>query len=307
MTSDRRPPMQIEDLIGLELFVDTCRLGSISAAARRHHLSQPSATERLRRLERKLGVALLRRGPGGSAPTVEGEAVAEWARSVLASVDQLDIGVSALRSSKERRPLRIMASMTVAEYVLPGWLLNHRTAGGAQVDLSVGNSVAVAEAVKAGRVQLGFVESPRLFTGLRSTVVGGDRLILVVGPTHPWARRRKPLPPEELAETPLMMREPGSGTRDAFEEAMAGAGLVPTDPSAVLASTTALKTATVAGGATVISELAVVPELAAGTLRDVPIAHLDLTRRFRAVWQPSGTDPEAGRFLRRVRAHRKAP
>ena len=121
--------VDIDDLVGLELFIDALRLGSISAAAREHHLSQPSATERLRRLERRLGVELLRRGPGGSAPTAEGEAVAVWAREVLAAVEHLDAGVTALRPPSGRHPLRIMASLTVAEYVLPSWLQAHRVNG----------------------------------------------------------------------------------------------------------------------------------------------------------------------------------
>ncbi len=294
--------LHVDDLVGLELFIDTIRFGSISAAARQHQLSQPSATERLRQLERRIGVELLRRGPGGSVPTPEGHAVAEWAHDVLAAIDRLAAGVGALRTSAERHPLRIMASLTVAEYVLPGWLHAHRAAGGVPVDLGVGNSVAVARSVSDGEVLLGFVETPRRFPGLSSAIVGGDVLTVVVSPDHPWARRRKPLSSSELASASLLVREQGSGTRDAFEAAAAADGLELAEPLAVLASTTTLKTAAMAGdGACVLSELAVVGEIAAGSLVAVPVSGLDLRREFRALWRPAAADAEVRRFLRLAR------
>lgn len=298
--------LRIDDLGGLELFVDAVRLGSISAAARQHHVSQPSATERVRALERRLGVQLLTRGPGGSAPTPAGEAVAGWAREVLESVGRMSDGVAALRGVSEHHPLRIMASLTVAEYVMPAWLHAHRLAGGSPVELGVGNSVTVARAVSEGDVQLGFVETPRRMVGLRTAVVGGDELTVVVSPAHPWAKRRAPLTARELATTPLLLREQGSGTRDAFEEALAAAlgadAPASIAPLAVLASTTTLKSAIAAGdGASVLSGLAVESDIASGRLVSVPVTGLDLRREFRAVWQPTQHDAAVQRFVKMAR------
>jgi DNA-binding transcriptional LysR family regulator len=157
-----------------------------------------------------------------------------------------------------------------------------------------------------GDVQPGFVETPRQFVGLRSAVVGGDELTVVVAPTHPWARRRTPLTPAELAASPLLLREAGSGTRDAFEASLEAAlpgGVASVEPLAVLASTTTLKSATAAGdGASVLSRLAVEPEIAAGTLVAVPVRGLDLCRRFRALWRASERDPAVARFVRLARS-----
>lgn len=301
--------LRVEDLVGLELFLDTLRHGSISSAARDHHISQPSATQRLRSLEGRLGVKLLQRGPGGSAPTPAGEAVSEWAREVLVAIAHLDDGVTAMRAPSAHDPLRIMASLTVAEYVMPVWLHAHRLAGGATVELAVGNSVAVIRAVIDGSAQLGFIETPRRIVGLRTTVVGGDSLTVVVAPGHPWARRRGPVGPDLLADTPLLLREPGSGTRDAFEAALAASGRVPTEPLAVLASTTTLKSASAAGdGPSVLSELAVASELEGGTLVSVPVEGLDLSRQFRAVWRQQANDANVQRFVKMARSiSRRSP
>jgi molybdate transport repressor ModE-like protein len=295
--------LRVDQLASIELLLDTIRTGSISAAARAHSLSQPSATERLRQLERRLGVTLLRRGPGGTAPTPEGEAVAEWARNVLSAVDAMAAGVAAIRERSSSTALRVMASLTVAEYVLPSWLHAQRRGGGRSIDLAVGNSVAVARAVLDRHSDVGFVETPRRFVGLRSTVVGGDRLVVVVAPTHPWARRRSPLTIDQLAATPLLLREPGSGTREAFEAALTAAGAVPVEPLAALASTTTLKVAAAGGdGPSVLSELAVANEVAAGSLLVVPVDGLDLRREFRALWLPDRHDPDVQRFIRLARS-----
>lgn len=295
--------LSIDALAGLELYLDAVRLGSISAAAREHHLSQPSATERIRGLERRLGVTLLRRGPSGSEPTPEGEAVVQWAQPVLEAVDQLATAVAAMSSTSRSQPLRIMASLTVAEYVLPRWLHARRAAGGAPVELRVGNSVAVEHAVTDGGVRLGFVETPRRIVGLRTAAVGGDRLVVIVAPDHPWARRRRPVTPDELAHTPLLQREVGSGTRDAFDAALASVGLRSAEPANVLASTTTLKSAVAAGdGVCVLSGLAVQAELAAGLLVEVAVDGLDLRRQFRAIWRPERGGADLDGFVRLARA-----
>jgi DNA-binding transcriptional LysR family regulator len=212
-------------------------------------------------------------------------------------------GVAAIRERSGSTALRVMASLTVAEYVLPSWLHAQRLAGGRSIDLAVGNSVAVARAVLDRQADVGFVETPRRFVGLRSTVVGGDHLVVVVAPSHPWARRRSPLSVEHLAGTPLLLREAGSGTRDAFEAALAAVGAVPVEPLAALASTTTLKAAAAAGdGPSVLSQLAVASEVAAGTLVVVPVDRIDLGREFRALWLPDRHDPDVQRFVRLARS-----
>src|SRR5699024_12500709 len=71
-----------------------------------------------------------------------------------------------------------------------------------------------------GACEVGFVESPTVPPGLHSTTVAVDRLVVTVPPTHPWSRRRTPLSVAELAATPLVVREPGSGTRTTLDLAL---------------------------------------------------------------------------------------
>ncbi|MEV0294642.1 LysR family transcriptional regulator [Nocardia sp. NPDC050710] len=279
---------RVPDLAALDLLVSVIELGSIGRAAQAHGISQPSASSRLRYLEKLVGVPVLERTTLGSRPTPAGALIAEWARSVVDAAEQLDAGIDTLRAERDSR-LRVAASQTIAEYLFPGWLMTLRaTTPDTTIALESGNSVEVAQAVLDGRAGIGFVESPKTFRGLESHTVARDRLVVVVAPQHQWARRGS-VALAELAETPLIQREPGSGTRTWFEHAVSRA-LPGTQPNIALelSSTTAIKTAVAAGvGPAVLSSLAVAADIAAGSLVSPEVTGLDLDRTLRAVW-PTG-------------------
>ncbi len=281
---------RMPDLRTLELLLAVARRGSLGRAAREAGISQPAASVRMRTLERMAGVPLLERTPRGSVLTPAGVLVTDWARPLLDAADRLDMGLAALREDHYSR-LRVEASLTVAEYLLPRWLVALREARpGVAVSLRVGNSADVAARVLAGEADLGFTEGRRAPRGLASAVVAHDRLTVVVAPGHPWSRRRSPVPAAELAATPLVQREQGSGTREVLAAALAPFG-GPAAPLLELASTTALKAAAVSGaGPAVLSSLAVADDVAAGRLIAVEVADLELGRALRAVW-PRGTYP----------------
>ncbi|MGI5527285.1 LysR family transcriptional regulator [Streptomyces syringium] len=281
---------RVPDLGALELLLAVARLGSLGRAARELGITQPAASSRVRTMERMLGVALVERSPRGSRLTDAGVLVTDWARRIVEAAEAFDAGAQALRGRRDSR-LRVAASMTIAEYLLPGWLIALRTRRpGTAVSLFAGNSSAVAERLLAAEADLGFVEGLAVPPGLDGAVIGHDRLVVVTAPGHPWARRRAPLDAAELAATPLILRERGSGTRQVLDAALASQGGV-AEPLLELASTTAAKAAVVSGaGPSVLSELAVGEELAARRLVEIPVPGVGLRRDLRAVW-PTGHRP----------------
>jgi DNA-binding transcriptional LysR family regulator len=294
--SQHRP--SLAELAALRLFVDTVDLGSLSAAARRHRISQPSASEALRRLERRLGVALLTRTPSGSQATADGARLLPHAREVLGAVERFATEVDAVRAGAQGR-VRVSASYTNAEYVLPARIAAFTAAHpDVNVRLTVANSDEVCAHVRSGTADVGFVEGPVDTSGLRSRPIGRDELTVVVSRAHPWAARTDALPAGELAATPLLLRERASGTRRTYEAALARAGHTAAEPYGVMTSTEALKAAVRASlGATVVSALAVRDELRAGVLVAVPVAGLELTRVLRAIWLAARRSAPAGRIV----------
>ncbi|WP_067841721.1 LysR substrate-binding domain-containing protein [Nocardia lijiangensis] len=280
-------PPGTPDLDVLDLLVSVAELGSLGAAARRHGISQPAASMRISALERRLHLRLLDRGPTGSALTEAGRAVVDHARPVLEAARSFGVAVAALRAGAVPR-LRIAASKTIADHRIPQWLQALRNVHPeVAVALEVANSSQVLELVRREAADIGFVEGPHPPADLGSRVLGADELVVVVAPTHPWARRRRAMSLRELAATPLLWREAGSGTRDAVWEVLSGYG-EPARPAAELGSAaTIIAAARTALAPAVLSRLIAAPELESGTLVEVPLADSTaLTRRFRAIWRP---------------------
>lgn len=247
-------------------------------------MAQPNASRSLARLERGLGVNLLTRSTTGARLTPAGLMVVEWSRDVLAAGTVLMHGAASLVESASGE-LAVHASQTVAEHLLPAWLAGlRRTLPDVAVRVDVCNTAGVLAGVRSGACQVGFVEGSRAPSGVHSVVVAQDELILVVNPHHPWASRRGLITGEELADTPLLMREPGSGTRVRLDDELrARTGRVATARQE-LASNAAVRVAVQAGaGAAVLSRLAVAQAVASGELLEVPL-DLELGRELRAVW-----------------------
>ncbi|MFJ2258822.1 LysR family transcriptional regulator [Streptomyces sp. NPDC087844] len=278
---------RVPELGALELLLAVARLGSLGRAARELGITQPAASSRVRSMERQLGVALVDRSPRGSRLTDAGALVTDWARRVVEAAEVFDAGAQALRDRRDSR-LRVAASMTIAEYLLPGWLIALRgQRPDTAVSLLAGNSTVVAERVLSAEADLGFVEGVSVAAGLDSVVIAHDRLIVVTGPGHPWARRRRALGAAELGATPLILREEGSGTRQVLEAALGGLAR----PLIELSSTTAVKASAASGaGPAVLSELALGEELSARRLVAIPVEGVRLSRDLRAVW-PVGHRP----------------
>lgn len=290
------------DLAALELLVAIGDHHGLGAGARAIGMAQPNASRAIAALEASLKVSLITRHPRGSKLTEEGGLLVDWARPVLDAARALSTASASLAAG-QATTMVVHASMTIAEHLMPTWLARlHRDQPDADVRLEVCNSEAVFAAVREGRCTLGFVETPRLPGDLHSTVVAVDRLLVVVDPTHPWASRSEPLTGAELAATPLIVREPGSGTRETLDHALEP--WPSAEPSLQLGSNAAVRASVRAGLApAVLSELAVASELAHGELVAVEVSGLSLDRALHAVWSTPRLRGSAATLLRLAVAH----
>lgn len=287
----------VPELRALELLVAVARTGSLGSAAAELGITQQAASSRLRTMEALVGESLVARTRRGSELTPTGELVLQWAARVLGAAEELDAGITALRTDR-RGHIAVAASLTIAEHLLPGWLVAVRAEQQqlgqplTDVRMTATNSERVAALVAAGEVDLGFVEGPDAPVGLQHRLVGTDELVVVVGPGHPWAMRsRRRVTAATLAATPLVVREAGSGTRTVLERALAG---LPTAPPALeLSSTAAVRSAVAAGaGPAALGAHAVRDDLATGRLVRIAVSGLDLTRRLHAVWRGGAHPPQ---------------
>jgi DNA-binding transcriptional LysR family regulator len=309
----------VHDLGALRALREVGRQGSIAAAASVLGVSQQALSARVRTLERAMGVTLLARTPSGSHLTEQGRLVVGWAEDVLDAAGRLEAGLRSIRSGVSHR-LAIAASQTIAEHLVPHWLVELRSieqasieqASGEQpgagktagyrptvVELTVANSTGVLDLVRAGKAGLGFIETPHLPSDLVTEHLRDDELLVVTAPGHPWARRRRPLSLAEVVKVPLVMREAGSGTRDTLTDYLA-AQEPPLRPRIAmeLGTSAAVRSAIAAGvGPGVLSRLAVRDDLVLGRLVAVELSGPPLTRQLTAVWKPGDPLPPEGQRL----------
>ncbi|MGO9511964.1 MAG: LysR family transcriptional regulator, partial [Mycobacterium sp.] len=258
---------------------------------------QQAVSARLTSIESQIGVRLVTRTTRGTQLTPAGEVVADWADQILDVAQRVDAGLASLRAERRSR-LKVVSSQTVAEQLLPRWLVSFQAAAlrhGAtapEVSFDATDSGGAIDAVSAGEAELGFIETRGTLRGLRSRVIGRDELVVVVPPDHKWLRRSAPITAAELRQTPLVSRK--SGWRlllGAEEPGVDGDGPAAAHPLE-LASAAAVRAAVLAGaGPAVMSRLAVSDDLSHGRLRAVPVADLDLRRDLRAIWMGTHTPP----------------
>jgi DNA-binding transcriptional LysR family regulator len=265
----------------LAAFVAAVDAGSIQGAADGLTLTQSAVTKRIQALERRVGARLLDRGRHGVRPTELGRSAYLPARQALLAL--ADVAAAVARSGGPPSvDLRLSASHTIGEFLLPGWLAEFRR-GRPDVHamLEIVGSRDVLSAIREGRSQVGFVEGLDALTGLDALSVARDELAVVVAADHPWARRRR-VSARELASEAYLSREAGSGTRAVAAAALAAAG-IELRPALEAASAQSLKRALAAGGFTVMSRLAIEAEERAGTLAAVRLHGVELRRELRAV------------------------
>lgn len=266
--------MLLMTLEQLRVFVAVAERQHVTRAAEALNLAQSAVSAAISALEGRHGAHLFNRVGRGIELTEAGALFLIEARAVLARAEVAETLLSELGGLK-RGTLMVQASQTIASFWLPRHLVAFRRAyPGVDIRLSVGNTSQVAASVRTGTAELGFVEGAVDDAVLDSQPVARDQLIVVVGPEHAWAERDR-LTPEELTDSEWVLREPGSGTRSEFEQALEGLGIAASRLRIVLELPTneAVRAAVEAGmGATAISASVAASGIEAGLLSQVHLA-----------------------------------
>ncbi|MBI4637574.1 MAG: LysR family transcriptional regulator [Candidatus Rokubacteria bacterium] len=270
------------DLRRLEIFAKVAELGSFSRAAESLFLTQPTVSEHVRALEDELGVQLLDRLGRGATPTRAGQLLLGYARRILALNREARQAIDQFQGRMSGE-LVVGGSTIPGEYVLPALVGQFK---GKYPDISIclliGSSRQVNEWVEEGRVEVGVVGAQAAHRVLESRQLMLDELVVVVPADHSWVGRES-VTVADIREEPLIVRERGSGSREALERALGGVGL---DLSAFrvvgeMGSTQAIKQAVRAGvGVSLVSKRAVEDECRANLVSCLKVKDLLLKRAF---------------------------
>jgi len=177
------------DLLDLELVVAVADAGSITHGAARVHLSLPSASTRIRGLERTIGASLFERGRRGVSPTAAGMLLLDHARGIRRAVHEMQLDM-AEHSDRHDAAVRVLANTaaTASEFIpaLAAFLADHPRA---RVDTEEHPSHHIVTAIAEHRAELGIVSDSVDFGGLETRPLRPDPLVVVTGPHDALASR----------------------------------------------------------------------------------------------------------------------
>lgn len=225
--------------------------GSITAAARELGMSQPGLSRLVERIEDELDADLFVRGKRGAELTPDGRKFLDFARSTLSSFDMLraSVGVSRKRSNSANEVLRIAASTTPGEYLLPriaSDFAQHHC--GISIETLITDSAGVANLLVTGEYDAGFAGQKSDFGVLHYTRIARDEIVLAVPVSHRFAAKSE-IDLAELEGETMLHRENGSGTYRTVEAVLKAQGkhLLSTPADISLGSTQAMVSAVDAG------------------------------------------------------------
>lgn len=270
----------------LALFRAVAEAGGFSRAAGIVHVSQPAIAMQVAELELSLGTPLFDRLPRGVRLTDAGQTLLGYAQRISTLEGEAERAMRELRGLARGR-LALGASTTIGSYLLPSILGDFRRLHSAvELHLTIANTDEIKNRLIDRTLDLGLTEgTPPQDEALSARVFSEDELIVIAPGNHPFAasapgkRGPKPISVRQLCAQPMIVREPGSGTLEVIDRALAACRAEAKEVALVLSTTEAIKRAVAAGlGLAVVSRLCVGLELAAGLLIEVPVRALDLRR-----------------------------
>ncbi|AUW95149.1 MAG: LysR family transcriptional regulator [Sulfobacillus thermosulfidooxidans] len=282
-------------------FKMVAEVGSISQAARALNLSQSAVSQQIQMLEQSYATHLFVRTSQGVHLTEMGEVLYRYVTALLRLIHESQDAVQELTDNRPQ-VLAIGASLTIAEYLLPGILAEYcRDMLNARWSVTMANSRTVFEQVLNHTLDIGLIEAPMVDAQVVVRPFFDDQPVVMVARTHPWAERQE-VTLEEFMEEPLILREPGSGTRMALENALGyeGIDLKQLNIRLVLGTTHAIKQMMLKGlGVSVLSPLTIEPR-ERDLFASVQVAGLSLYRTFSLVYHRDAMTRIGERFVQTV-------
>lgn len=271
--------MNVRDL---EVFLSVAKHLNFTRAGEEVHLSQPSVSVRIRQLEAGLGVKLFEQLGKRVALTEAGRLLVPHALRVLAAVDDVRHAVKELQGL-ERGSLKIGASTTPGMYLVPKIIARFkRRHPNVEIQLGIGDTRRVEEGVLANEFDFGFVGGHLVGNEIDVRPWRTDKIVLIVPPGHPLARKRQ-VRLKDLTAEQFIFREQGSATQAAVESGLRAADLQ-LEMVMEMSNPEAVKQAVQGGlGVAFLSRFAIATEVRAKLLAPVNIRALDIRRELKIV------------------------
>lgn len=262
----------------LLIFHKVAEMKHFTHAAKALFISQPAVSKQIHELEKTLGQPLFSQVGRKVTLTEAGAILFDYTKRIFALSNEVEAVLNDMHDLKRGR-LAVGASTTIGTYLLPELLGAYRKQyPHIELFLDIANASEIQERLLLNSIEIGIIEGAVTHHELFKSIWRQDELVLITASASPLAEKEH-LTLEDIYSEPLILREPGSGTRTVLEEAITGRGLQPFVPFMELGSTEAIKKAVAAGlGVSFVSEHTIQLELTVGLLKRVPLVNFTLTR-----------------------------
>jgi len=283
----------------LEVLAAVGREGSVTAAAETLHLTQPAVSMQLRQLEQQLELGLFETVGRRLQITEPGKELVQLAIELLARLDDLEQTARSLRGVGHGRVR--LGVVSTAKYFAPRLLAQFvKLHSGLEFKLTIHNRAEIIDQLQSYAIDLGIMGQPPEGLHFEGTPFAPNPLVVIAAPSHPFSLRHG-LRPEDLADQPFIVREPGSGTRNAMDRYLADHEVKVRHVMEADSNET-IKQSVMAGiGLGFVSLHTVRPELAAGRIAVLEVFGLPLRRQWYVVHsRQRRLTPAAEEFLQYV-------
>ncbi len=262
----------------MRIFLTVCECGNnLSEAARRLYMTQPSVTVAVREIEKHYGLPLFDRLSKRLYLTEAGKEFRDYAMRIIGLYEDMEAG---MRNWDSCGTIRVGASLTIGSQFMPSYVKAFRERRpGVSVRGLVGPSRMLERKILENELDLALVETPIHEASLVAEAYMEDSLEVIAPAVPPWYEGQV-LSAEDFKGQDILLREPGSGTRETFDRVLAAAGLSVT-PVWEATSTTALINAAICGiGITVLPGRRVRDAIDARKVYRLEVEGLDFRRKF---------------------------
>lgn len=283
------PELKLKDLRYLVAVADTQHFGR---AAERCHVSQPTLSAQLKKLEDSLGVQLIERGTRGASLTAAGERIVGRARGMLAAGDEI-IDLARSYSDPLAGRLRLALLPTIGPYLLPRVAPRIRKAlPRLELMLYEYQTAPMIEHLRAGEIDVGILALPVEIWGLETLPLYDEPFVLAAPANHKLAQRG-PLRASDLSGETVLLLEDGHCLRDQALEVCSRVGLQEKQDFRATSLETLRQMVAAGLGVTLLPELAT--RGAYGTARGIvvrPFSKPAPVRTIGAIWRKTSARRE---------------
>lgn len=261
----------------MKIFVAVYQEHSVTKAADRLHLAQPSVSLAVRELEDFYHVRLFDRISRHIYPTEIGHKFYDYALHIVSLFSEMENGIP---SWENKAPIHIGSSITLGNRVLPSLVKSYRAAHpDIPVRVTIKNTETIEQYVLNNKVDFALVEGGTSHTEFTAEPFYSDRLCFIASPRHPLAALPD-VPLEKIAEYDLLLREPGSAGREIADSLFLSKGISISPAWESVSTQALLRAAENLLGIAILPRLLVQEELSSGALAEIPVSDAELSRTF---------------------------